>query len=75
MRAGLDWALSGARDARPMNVKLTQPELIDEVTRYLATVELFRSLGCEPVWRGESTRLPEPDEPLLGTGATAPSAH
>lgn len=58
-----------------MNVKPTQPELIDEVTRYLATVELFRSLGCEPHWRPESTRPPALDEPLLATAATAPSAH
>jgi hypothetical protein len=39
-----------------MNAKLTQAELIDEITRYLATVELFRSLGCEPRWRPESAR-------------------
>jgi hypothetical protein len=37
-----------------MNAKLTQSELMDEVTRYLATVELFRSLGCEPRWRPET---------------------
>ena len=37
-----------------MNTNHTQPELIDEITRYLATVELFRSLGCEPSWRPES---------------------
>jgi hypothetical protein len=54
-----------------MNMKRTQPELIDEVTRYLAAVELFRSLGCEPVWRPESTRPQAADEPLLATAATA----
>ena len=58
-----------------MNANRTEPELIDEITRYLAAVELFRSLGCEPCWRPESTLLLAPDEPLLGTGATAPSAH
>jgi len=58
-----------------MNAKLTQSELIDEVTRYLAAVELFRSLGCEPVWRPESTRAPVADEPLLATTAAAQSAH
>jgi len=58
-----------------MNAKPTPPELIDEIARYLATVELFRSLGCEPCWRPESTLLLAPDEPLLATGATASSAH
>jgi hypothetical protein len=58
-----------------MDAKLTQSELIDEVTRYLAAVELFRSLGCEPHWRPESTRPPTADEPLLATAAAAPSAH
>ena len=52
-----------------------QTDLIDEVTRYLAAVELFRSVGCEPSWRPESIRPPATDEPLLTTAATAPSAH
>lgn len=58
-----------------MNVTLTQLELLDEVARYLATVELFRSLGCEPQWRPESTRLQAADEPVPATARTAPSAH
>ena len=58
-----------------MNAKLKQSEIIDEITRYLATVDLFRSLGCEPRWRPESNRLPEADEPLPAGVATAPSAH
>jgi hypothetical protein len=28
--------------------------LIDEITRYLAAVELFRSLSCTPHWRAEA---------------------
>lgn len=28
-------------------------ELMEEVDRYLAAVELFRALGCEPGWRAE----------------------
>lgn len=28
-------------------------ELIDEIDRYLAAVEVFRAEGCEPTWRSE----------------------
>ena len=35
-------------------------DLIDEITRYLAAVELFRSLGSEPRWRPEGSRPTEP---------------
>ena len=27
--------------------------LIDEIERYLAAVDVFRTLGCEPAWRPE----------------------
>jgi len=57
-----------------MNAKPTQPELMEEIARYLAAVDLFRSVGCEPSWRPESTWPPATDEPRLGTIATA-SAH
>ena len=56
-----------------MNAKLTQPELIDEIARYLAAVELFRSLGCEPRWRPESapravaTESPRQSEQITST--------
>ena len=36
--------------------------LIDEVTRYLAVVDVFRDLNCEPTWRAEfeaATAAPE----------------
>jgi hypothetical protein len=29
-------------------------KLMEEVDRYLAAVDLFRSLDCEPTWRLES---------------------
>jgi hypothetical protein len=29
-------------------------DLIDEIERYLAAVDVFRALGCEPAWRPES---------------------
>jgi hypothetical protein len=49
-------------------------ELIEEITRYLATVEVFRSVGCEPTWRPEPTGLDTTDEPRHATTAIA-SAH
>jgi len=32
-----------------------RPDLIDEIERYLAAVDVFRALGCEPTW------IPEPE--------------
>jgi hypothetical protein len=29
-------------------------DLIDEIERYLAVVDVFRALGSEPAWRAES---------------------
>jgi hypothetical protein len=41
-----------------------QRDLMDEIRRYLATVELFRSVGCEPSWRPETVRRAnQPDCP------------
>jgi hypothetical protein len=34
--------------------------LIDEIERYLAAVDVFRALGCEPTWIPE----PEADTPI-----------
>jgi hypothetical protein len=28
--------------------------LVEEIRRYLAAVDAFRALGCEPTWRAES---------------------
>jgi hypothetical protein len=30
--------------------------LLGEIRRYLATVDEFRRLGCEPCWRPEAAR-------------------
>jgi hypothetical protein len=39
-------------------------ELMEEITRYLATVDAFRSVGCEPTWRPEAIRpAPPPEQP------------
>jgi hypothetical protein len=34
--------------------------LASEVERYLATVEYFRSEGCEPRWSGEAEQREQP---------------
>jgi hypothetical protein len=41
--------------------------LADEIARYLAIVELFRALGCEPTWRPEVGGPRLADEPLPST--------
>jgi hypothetical protein len=33
-------------------------DLIDEIERYLAAVDVFRALGCEPTWQPESAPRP-----------------
>jgi hypothetical protein len=49
--------------------------LADEIMRYLAAVDAFRMVGCEPTWWPESTSRPalraEPHVPL----ASARLAH
>ena len=40
-------------------IDLSGPELIDEVRRYLETVDAFRDEGHEPRWRPERP-APEP---------------
>jgi hypothetical protein len=58
-----------------MNTTHEQTEdLIEEIVRYLAAVELFRSVGCEPSWRPETAApAPVPDAP--STGVLARRAH
>jgi hypothetical protein len=39
--------------------------LVEEITQYLAAIDVFRALNCEPTWRPEyghfaSARAPEP---------------
>jgi hypothetical protein len=40
-------------DAGLVGGGLEAAELLDEIERYLAAVDLFRALGCEPTWRGQ----------------------
>lgn len=40
-------------------------QLVEEIARYLAVVDLFRALGCDPTWRSEAAHTPTTsgDEP------------
>ncbi len=40
--------------------------LIDEITRYLAAVDVFRAAGCEPSWRPEASAAVSAPMPLAG---------
>lgn len=46
-----------------------------EITRYLAAVDLYRALHCEPTWLPESTPYVKPVELLPAPAEHAPSAH
>jgi hypothetical protein len=45
-------------------------KLVEEVGRYLAAVDLFRELACEPTWRPELA--PEPPRPSAPLAKPAP---
>ena len=56
---------SGSRPARfrverhapsvgAMKDRIDITALVEEIRRYLAAVDAFRALGCEPTWRAES---------------------
>jgi hypothetical protein len=47
--------------------------LVDEITRYLAAVDIFRAEGREPIWRPEIATAPtlEPRSPMHTAPASA----
>jgi len=49
-------------------------ELVDEITRYLAAVDVFRAEGREPIWRPEIVAAPALEPRSLVHPAPA-SAH
>lgn len=49
-------------------------ELVGEITRYLAAVDVFRAEGHEPIWRPELAAAPTPVAPASLLPAPA-SAH
>ena len=40
---------------------IAEPTLMEEIGRYLAVVELFRSMGHEPSWRPEGAETVSPE--------------
>jgi hypothetical protein len=80
MRAGgsprLEPILSSLWDIHVVNEQLDidTEAFADEIGRYLAAVDLFRAVDCEPTWRPEWNR---PDAARIEIGHTepAPSAH
>ena len=49
-------------------------ELVDEITRYLAAVDVFRAEDREPIWRPEIAAAPTP-EPRSPVHPAPASAH
>ena len=45
--------MSGAVDPAAMVEHEDTGKLIEEIDRYLAAIDLFRAVGCEPTWRPE----------------------
>jgi hypothetical protein len=56
-------------------IHIDRKELLLEITRYLAAVDLYRAERCEPKWQPESTPLVTFDERLRAGAEHAPSAH
>ena len=52
------------------NLSIDLEALGEEITRYLAAVELFRSLGCEPCWRPEPGRAGQADRATSSTNVS-----
>jgi hypothetical protein len=50
-------------------------ELLVEITRYLAAVDLYRAENCEPTWRPESTVLRNVQNGPRARAERTPSAH
>ena len=50
-------------------------ELFLEIKRYLAAVDVYRALHCEPTWLPEWAPSPASDELLQIRAERAPSAH
>jgi hypothetical protein len=68
--------LSGVVNAAGMLEPLTTDKLMEEVDRYLAAVDLFRELACEPAWRSDDrSDMPHETTPVLRTPRTVTELH
>ena len=55
---------------------LNADKLMEEVGRYLAAVDLFRELACEPTWRPElPPKMPRPNTGVVTTPALNAELH
>jgi hypothetical protein len=65
------------REVDPVNEQLPidTEALVEEVGRYLAAVDLFRAVECEPTWRPEPDRLSAAPDLVPARAPRTPSAH
>jgi hypothetical protein len=66
---GIEQVLSGDEEPAFMTsgIHVDTEKLFDEIARYLAVVDVFRSADCEPRWRPEAVgaALPAPTAELV----------
>ena len=68
--------MSGIVDAPDMLEPSNADKLMEEVGRYLAAVDLFRELACEPTWRPElRSALPQPHASVVATRVLDAGPH
>jgi hypothetical protein len=69
--------LSDAGNAFSVLAQSDTTKLMEEVVRYLAAVDLFRELACEPTWRPElPPSAPErPDTAVVTTPVLDAGLH
>jgi len=53
--------LSELVNAAAMPEHVDTEKLVEEIDRYLATVDFYRTLGCQPSWRREAPHGLDPD--------------
>ncbi len=58
-----------------LQIHTQSEELFLEIARYLAAVDVYRALQCEPTWRPELTLSAASDEGPRPRAEHAPSAH
>lgn len=58
-----------------LQIHIDSEEMFLEITRYLAAVDVYRALQCEPTWLPESMPCVTPVEHPPVCAEHAPSAH
>jgi hypothetical protein len=61
----IERSLSSACDPAVMTTRVDTEKLFDEIARYLAVVDAFRKVDCEPTWRQETVSVALPPSVLL----------